>query len=229
MSQDLLLSSGFLAFARHVGVLRGIEEVGVPIDAIVGTSSGALIGALWAAGMPATQIATWIGARRPLAFMTPHLRPWDGVFHLQPLLDWLGDHLPARFEDLPRPFAAGVIGPGRVPRLLVAGPLVPAVAASCAIPYLFRPVEHEGVRYQDGGVADRLMLGPWRAWRGQRSALAHIIDRTAGVDTTADLTGVRVLRSPRSGATFWSLGDVAAAVEDARVRTVQSWRPRPDA
>lgn len=220
MSQDLLLSSGFLAFARHAGVVQAIEEMDVPIDAVVGTSSGALIGALWAAGMPATQIATWVGARRPLSFLRPHLRPWDGVFRLDPLMSWLTEHLPARFEDLQRPFAVGVIGPGRVPRLITSGPLVPAVAASCAIPYLFRPVEHEGVRYQDGGVADRLMLAPWRAWRGQRAALAHIIDRTAGVDAPADLSGVRVLRSPRSGATFWSLGDVPAAVEDARVRAL---------
>lgn len=223
MSRDLLLSSGFLAFARHAGVLRAIEEIDAPIDAIVGTSSGALIGALWAAGQPATQIADWVGARRPLSFMALHLRPWDGVFHLEPLMAWLAERLPARFEDLSRPFAAGVIGPGRVPRLITSGPLVPAVAASCAIPYLFRPVEHDGVRCQDGGVADRLMLTPWRAWRGQRSALAHIIDRTAGVDAPADLSGVRVLRSPRSGATFWSLGDVPAAVEDARVRALAAF------
>jgi predicted acylesterase/phospholipase RssA len=38
---DLILSSGFLAFARHVGVLKVIEEKGIVVDGICGTSSGA--------------------------------------------------------------------------------------------------------------------------------------------------------------------------------------------
>lgn len=220
MPVDLLLSSGFLAFARHAGVLMAVEEVGLEVDAVVGTSSGSLVGALWAAGMPATRIAEEIADRRPLSLMALHWRPWEGLFRLEPLMRWLSAHVPARIEDLPRPFAVGVVDAAGSPRLLRQGPLPAAIAASCAIPRIFRPVDVDGERLADGGYADRLMYAPWRAWRGQRPALAHLVDRSAGKDPTDDLSGLPVIRTPRSGAHFWSLGDVAAGVELARQRAL---------
>lgn len=224
MPHDLLLSSGFLAFARHAGVLHAIEEEGLEIDAIVGTSSGALVGALWASGMSAAQIAAQIAAKRPLSLMSAHLLPWRGLFRLDPLIAWLAQHLPARIEDLPRPFAVGVIDADKRPLLLRSGPLPEAVAASCAIPHVFRAVEIEGTPYADGGFADRLMFGPWRQWRGERPVLAHLVDRSKGVDPSEDLSQIPLIRTPRSGASFFSLGDVAAQVEEARLRARERLR-----
>ena len=106
-------------------------------------------------------------------------------------------------------------------RLLTRGPLPLAVAASCAIPGVFAPVEVEGELFADGGYADRLMYAPWRAWRGDRRVLAHLVDRSKGVDPTDDLSAVPVVRTPRSGASFFSLGDVGAQVEEARGRAVE--------
>ena len=48
---DLVLSSGFLAFARHAGFLRAVEQLELPVEGLCGTSSGALSGALWAAAV----------------------------------------------------------------------------------------------------------------------------------------------------------------------------------
>jgi hypothetical protein len=62
------------------------------------------------------------------------------------------------------------------------------------------------------------MVGPWRAWRGDRPAIAHLVDRTGGTDVDTPLTGLAVIRTPRSGASFWSLGDVAAGAALARAR-----------
>ena len=64
-SRDLILSSGYLAFARHVGFLRAVETAGVEVGAICGTSSGALAAALWAAGMPARELGAELSAHRP--------------------------------------------------------------------------------------------------------------------------------------------------------------------
>ncbi len=224
MPTDLLLSSGFLAFARHAGVLQAIEQEGLEIDAVVGTSSGALVGALWAAGMRAEEIADQVAARRPLSLMSLHLAPWQGLFRLDPLVAWLSQHLPQNIEDLPRPFAVGVVDGQRRARLLTAGPLAPAVAASCAIPHVFRPVRVGDETFADGGFADRLMFGPWRAWRGERAVLAHLVDRSKGVDPTEDLSAIPLIRTPRSGASFLSLGDVRAQVEEARLRAVERLR-----
>lgn len=213
--RDLLLSSGFLAFANHVGVLQAVEAEGVAIDAVVGTSSGALVGALWAAGHDATTLEAMVAGRRPFDLMGWHTRPWRGLFSLDPLLSWLREHLPPTFEGLQRPFAAGVSGPSGA-ALLTSGPLPEAVAASCAIPAIFVPIPHGDALYRDGGTVDRLMVEPWRSWRPGRRAIAHLVDRTGGKDVAFSAEDLTVVRTPRSGASFWSLGDVPAAVARAR-------------
>ena len=216
MATDLLLSSGFLAFARHAGVLQAIEERGVGVEAVVGTSSGALVGALWAAGMPSRHIEAEIAAKRPLSLMALHAAPWRGLFSLAPLIAWLRAKLPADFAGLPRPFAVGTTAPGGRATLVRDGPLPEAVAASCAMPWVFAAIPVAGEPHQDGGAVDRLMVGPWRDWRPGRSAVAHLVARTAGVDSDDPLDGVTVIRTARSGASFWSLGDVAAQAAEAR-------------
>lgn len=213
---DLLLSSGFLAFARHCGVLQAIEASELEIDAVVGTSSGALIGALWAAGMSASEIERELLTTQPHQLMRPHLALWRGLFSLRALVAWLEARLPPTFDALPRPFAVGVVGPEGQGTLLSDGPLAHAVAASCAIPWVFTPVVIDGTSWQDGGVVDRLMVQPWRTWRGDRPALVHLVAPSRGPETTDDLSGLAVVRTPRSGASFLSLGDVAGQVSEAR-------------
>jgi hypothetical protein len=64
------------------------------------------------------------------------------------------------------------------------------------------------------------MVEPWRAWRGDRPVLVHLVDRSAGRDPVGVLDGLRVVRTPRSGATFWSLGDVSGGVALAKERAL---------
>jgi len=213
---DLLLSSGFLAFARHIGVLRALEEAGQPVNAIVGTSSGALVGALRAAGLPSTAIERAVLARPPWRYLGPHAALWRGLFTMDPLRVWLADQLPPRFEDLPCPFAVGVTGPGGRHRLVSSGPLPDAVAASCALPWFFVPIRLGGEALSDGGASDRLAIDAWRRWRPARRAIVHLVERTAGREAPADLAGCVLVETPRSGASFLSLGDVPAQIAAAR-------------
>ncbi len=213
---DLLLSSGFLAFARHIGVLQALLAAGRSVDAVVGTSSGAMVGALFAAGHSPEAISALVAGRRPLGLMRPSLRPWRGLCRLDPLIGFLSANLPERIEDLPRPFAVGVIDRTGRHHLLTRGGLAQAVAASCAMPHVFAPVEVDGVPYADGGAADRLGLDAWRAFRPGRAAIAHEVARTAGRDLQADRSGVWTIATPRSGASFWSLGDVVGQIAEAR-------------
>lgn len=204
---DLVLSSGFLAFARQAGVLAAIEAVGPPIDGVCGTSSGALAGALWAAGMPAAQVAVELSSRQPWQLMRLHGAFWRGLFSMGEVIDLLGALLPATFSDLQRPFAVGVRLPDGSHGLVSEGPLAPAVAASCAMPVVFAPVELAVGPCQDGGAIDRVGLDAWRAWRGLRPTIVHQVDRTAGAAVSLDLDQVTLIRTPRSGARFWNLGD----------------------
>lgn len=216
MPVDLVLSSGFLAFARHAGFLAAVEDAGLEVDALCGTSSGALAAALCAAGHSATEIAAELSSRRPVALLRPHLAPWRGALSLSAFTRHLRTLLPPRFEDLPHPLAVGVRGPDGRPHLLTRGPLPEAVAASCAIPWLFAPVRHQATPYQDGGAVDRTGLAGFRAWRGPRPTVLHLVERSAGRDVDTALHEVAVVRTPRSGASFLSLGDFHAQAAEAR-------------
>ena len=218
-SVDLLLSSGYLAFARHVGFLTALEERALKVEAIVGTSSGALIGALWAAGLSGAEIASLISDRSPLSYLK--LRLIGGLFSLEPMIELLKLHLPERFEQLPIPLAAGVVDELGQYRLITEGPLPEAVAASCAVPYLFRAVTVGGARLRDGGISDRVGWSAWRAWRPSRSpshALVHWVNRTHGRDIPLP-SGAVVVRSPRSRAHLWSLGPFSQQAQESAALT----------
>jgi predicted acylesterase/phospholipase RssA len=217
--RDLLLSSGFLAFARHAGVVQALTDRGLQPEAWVGTSSGAVVAALCCAGLTPAQLLDEIDGVRPWRLMRLHGRPWRGLFEAVGLRALLERHLPTRFEDLPRPLAVGVVGPGRAHRLLTSGPLLPAVLASCAMPGIFAPVEVAGEPLADGGAVDRVALDAWRRWRPGRRAWVHQVARTAGTDVSSDRSGTVWIQTPRSGASFLRLGDVRAQATQAHALT----------
>lgn len=219
MHRDLILSSGFLAFARHVGFLRAVEEAELAVDAVCGTSSGALVAALWAAGMPAAQIGAELSAHPPIRWMRPALAPWRGVFRIEPVIERLRQLLPPTFAELTRPLGVGAMDRCKAHHLLTEGPLPEAVAASCAIPIVFQPVVLGGRRLWDGGAVDRLGLAGWRAWRPGRAGLVHWVEGTRGREPQAELAGLEIVRTPPSGASFLGLGDFPAQVEEARTLT----------
>lgn len=214
MAHDLLLSSGFLAFARHIGVLRALEKSELSIKGVCGTSSGALVGALWCAGMSADDIATELSKQRPLSLLRLHGRIWRGAISLSGLQERLDTLLPPTFEDLDRPFAVGVAGP-KGHRLLSTGPLAGAVTASCAIPGVFAPVRLEGKTWWDGAAVDRIAVEPWRAMRGETSLIVHMVARSRGAASAADLSGATVIHSDRSRASFLSLRDFETQADES--------------
>lgn len=213
---DLILSSGYLAFARHLGVLEALEQRRLQPEAVVGTSSGALVGALFQSGMPVAQIAQFLSARPPLWSMRLHSKPWEGLFSTRQMAALLQQHLPRTFEELKRPLAVGVCDEFGAHRLLHQGDLITAVLASAAIPRLFPAIPRDGRRYVDGGAADRTAVAAWRHWRPDRQAIVHLVARSRGRDVPFDETGTRVVRTPRSQASFWSLGAFAQEQSEAR-------------
>ena len=219
--RDLILSSGFLAFARHTGVLDAVVERGVEIGAVVGSSSGALAGAFFAAGYSPDAIAEELSSRRPFGYFRPSPTPWRGAFSLRHVVEHLRRRLPATFEGLERPLALGVAARergGLRHALITSGSLPEAIAASCAIPWVFSPVTIDGVRWIDGGIADRLGLAEWRRWRPGRRAWVHAVESARGEAPPAESDEFAVIETPRSGASFFSLGDFAAQRREAHAR-----------
>jgi predicted acylesterase/phospholipase RssA len=217
MTVDIVLSAGWLAFARHIGFLEGLADQGIEVGAVVGTSSGSLVGALWSAGLSLDAIADEVSATRPFRALRPSRTPWRGACSMGGLMARIGKHLPERIEDLERPFAVGVCSGPNSPHLLTSGSLVQAVAASCAVPGLFSSVDVNGTRWLDGGWADRTAVDGWRDWRPGQVGLLHLIEKTVG--TYPAPPGVTVVRSQPSGAHLWTLGDHATQRAETRTLT----------
>ncbi|KAL6757388.1 acyl transferase/acyl hydrolase/lysophospholipase [Haematococcus lacustris] len=226
---DLVLSSGFLAFANHSGFLQAVEEAGLQVGGVMGTSAGALAGSLYCAGYSPRQVAAELSRDPPISLLRPSLTPWrGGILSLERVVERLQQLLPPRFEDLGRDFAVGVVTADGQYQLIDSGPLAEAVVASAAIPFMFQSVDVPGQQgrnpCKDGGVVDRVGLAAWRARRRRQAAagsglphhvppaLVHVISRSSPFSGTDDVSAahepqVMVVHSPKSGVNFLSLGD----------------------
>ena len=127
----------------HLGVVKVLSEAGIRPAVIAGTSAGSLIGAMLAAGMDWSEIASL--ARKTF---------WPKLLHGEMLELFCAQHLPTTFAGLKLPFAALATQlPERQAVAITKGDLVSAISASCALRGIRRPVRREGKRLKDGGIA----------------------------------------------------------------------------
>ncbi len=163
----LALSAGGARGIAHVGVLQALLEAGIPVGAVAGTSVGAYVGGLFAAGVPLdeiTQLWEEAGLWQTARFLLPTV-PWRGWSTGEELRRRLRGMVgERRIEDLPIPFAAVVtdLHSGQAVALR-RGDLVDAIRASISVPGLFVPVEVEGRTAIDGGVVHPLPVDVARA------------------------------------------------------------------
>jgi predicted acylesterase/phospholipase RssA/CRP-like cAMP-binding protein len=167
----LVLSGGAARGLAHLGVMQALEEAGVPMDFVGGTSIGAVVGAFLAMGLDhqarVQVVREAMGERRLINYTFPIVSLSSGRKVTRFLWTRLGA---LDIEDLWTPYfcvsanltRAGVVVHER-------GNLAYAVRASMSIPGIFPPVFHEGDLLIDGGVmnnlpvdvmSDRLRGGP---------------------------------------------------------------------
>lgn len=147
----LALAGGFARGISHIGVLRVFREAGIPIDAIAGTSVGALIGAGFCAGTSLEELES-VAATTSFADFGRWTPSWLGLATNQRMEKYLARLTPAKsFEELQIPLAVATtdINAG-VSVYYTRGALAPAIRASCAYPGLFVPIQHEGRTLVDG-------------------------------------------------------------------------------
>jgi NTE family protein len=156
----LVLSSGAAGGMAHVGVIKAIEEEGIAIDAIAGSSMGALVGACYASKRSVKELeeimlkTDWRRllalADFNLAFMLKGFVRGEKVKELLKAI--IGD---SDFDDLKLPFAVTATdietGKGVV---INRGSVLDAVRASISIPVIFTPVNLGGRYFCDGGVVN---------------------------------------------------------------------------
>jgi NTE family protein len=165
----LALGSGALHGHAHVGVMRVFEARGVKPDLIVGTSVGAIVGALWAAGLDAAAVER--AAERFGLFDAAQLAwPSRGLLRNDGLQRALRELLPTpSIEAWPVAFAAVATDLATGERVIVdTGDGPSAVAASACMPVLFEPVERGGRRLVDGALVEPVPVRAARALGGGR-------------------------------------------------------------
>lgn len=161
VSVGLVLGGGAAFGLAHIGVIRVLEEENIPIDIIVGSSMGALIGGLWAAGYNADQLETIAGefrVRSNIFKLIDVIFPLSGLISGKAVTAWLRSRFHQKtFKDLKIPLK--VVAYDLIHRkdlIITDGLLVDAIRKSISIPGVFKPIITDDQLIIDGGVMNPL-------------------------------------------------------------------------
>ncbi|MFW2382371.1 MAG: patatin-like phospholipase family protein [Acidimicrobiales bacterium] len=166
-----VLGGGGLRGAAEVGMIKALAEAGIRPDLVVGTSIGAINGAVVSSG-PLDQMASHLEGMwseltsrgvlheglfsriANIARHRTHLHTNESMRKL--LVDWL----PIKtFEDLHVPYqCSAACVELSAEWWFDSGDLIPAVLSSCAVPGLLPPMEVNGMHYIDGGVVNSIPI-----------------------------------------------------------------------
>ena len=153
----LALGGGAFRGLAHIGVLQVMEEYGVPIHMIAGTSMGALVGGVYCSGMNMHLVERYVYTieERDLIDMTIPRTGFIAGQRIELLIKTLTGN--RSFQDLKIPFAAVAadVEKGQ-PVVLTEGKVYEAIRASISIPGVFKPVMRDGRMLVDGGIVARV-------------------------------------------------------------------------
>ena len=159
----LVLGSGGARGLAHIGAIRALEEKGFSIDCIAGSSMGALVGGMYAAGK-LDVYADWVGKLEQSDVL--RLVDWTlsggGLIRGDKIINRLRTMVgEARIEELPIDFTAVAVDIEQGRELwLSEGPLFDAIRGSIAIPGLFTPHRYRGRLLVDGGILNPVPVAP---------------------------------------------------------------------
>ncbi len=171
MKKDLkigiALGSGSARGLAHIGVLKVLQEAGIKIDFIAGSSIGAMIGAAYALYGDITPLleTAYKTTKKPIDLMIDPAFPIKGIVSgkkIESLLDDFGFR-GKEFRDLKIPtiiIATDILRWRKV--ALTQGSLTKAIRASISIPGIFSPVKYGDTYLVDGGVTDPVPVKPLR-------------------------------------------------------------------
>jgi len=212
----LALGSGSARGWSHIGVIKALEEEGVPIHLCAGTSMGALVAGVFAAGF-IESLERWVrGLTWPdiLGYLDVTL-PRAGLIEGDRLTNYLRERMtdPA-IEDLPIPFAAvaAELNTGREV-WLQRGSLMNAVRASISMPGILTPYGKNGTWLVDGGLVNPVPV----------SLCRHLgADIVIAVNLNSDIMGRRFLtREDRAGKSEVTMPRRLANLINGRIKARQ--------
>lgn len=183
----IALGSGGSRGVAHVGFLHALEEEGIRADCVSGCSMGAIVGALYCAGVPMTTVRDKALGLKLSQIASLNINPIrsNGLFRMMKARKLIESYVGEKteFKDLQIPFCcvATDIVSGKTVRL-ADGNVTDAVIASASIPGVFTPVGKDGMLLVDGGVLERVPV------LEVKKAGAEVV---VAVDVLGDLTASR--------------------------------------
>ena len=190
----LALGSGGARGYAHIGVIDELQSRGYEVVGVAGSSMGALVGGLFAAGSldEFTQWATTLTGPAVLRLLDPSISA-AGVLRAGKILDAVRELLGAvTIEDLPIPYTAvttDLIAGRSV--WLQRGPLDEAIRASIAIPGVIAPHVLDGRLLADGGILDPLPLAPITAANADITVAVSVSGMDVSDDAGSDIRPTR--------------------------------------
>ena len=221
----LALGGGAARGFAHIGVIKALEAQGIVPDIVVGTSAGAVVGALYASGLSGFELQK-IALDMDESQFGDWSLPNRGVFKGEALQNFVNRAVANRtLEKLPRSFAVVATDLKNGESVLFrSGNTGMAVRASSAVPGVFQPVGINGREYVDGGLVSPI---PVRATRslGANFVIAVDISVKPRDARTASTAEVMLQTFAIMGQ---SIGRYETAEADIVVRPVTSDLPATD-
>jgi NTE family protein len=159
----LALGSGGARGWAHIGVVDALEEAGISVQCVAGTSMGALVGGAFASGRirPLKEVALRLDWKRTFYYFLEVTFPRSGLIDGVKIADFVRQHVAkSNVQSLRIPFAAVAtdILTGRAV-VIETGDMIEAIRASISMPGILTPVTRDGVTLVDGCLVDPVPVG----------------------------------------------------------------------
>jgi NTE family protein len=153
----LVLSGGGALGCAHIGVIKALEKYNIPVDIVVGTSMGGIVGAAYSAGLSTDEMLEFACKFKTINFLDVNFDN-SGLFSGKGVMKIINKFIPdTNIEFLPRTFAcvsADLYTDKEV--VFKTGSLRDAVRATISIPGIFVPFPKDDMLLIDGGVVNNL-------------------------------------------------------------------------
>jgi NTE family protein len=159
-SLGLALGGGAAFGLAHIGVFRVLEDEGIPVDLVAGTSMGSIVGLGWASGLAPRELerlALRLGTYRTMVSALDFTATLPGLLAGNRLVSIFGPLLGGvtDFQQLVRPARAVATDVENGERVSIgSGSLEAAFRASASVPLVWSPVNHNGRALVDGAMCD---------------------------------------------------------------------------
>ena len=192
----IALSGGAARALCHIGVLQVLEDIGVEISAVSGSSMGAIIGAIYSTGVDLKEMESFVTSTDWRSFLMFSFLPISraGIVNdrkvEEVLKKFLGDKT---FADCKKDFccvAVDILNSRKV--VFNSGSLREAVRASMAIPGVFVPVYRQNAILVDGGVMEPLPTEALKSLNVNFIIASSIIFESAKSDYTDHDSAARI-------------------------------------